>query len=169
MYSRLARSSSSFAFREIYRGYATRRILKEASSTPLTTVTRSYQSTGQLQGHSAQAEARVYEGSLDPGTINGKHLPSSMSFPPSRLSQIPSEDLPVTQIQSNQDVTGSIVASEVVGSPPAIPLYHRGTKYNREPYWKGIGRWENVTEKKFLSHSWNVSERDYPYDERTVF
>jgi lysine 2,3-aminomutase len=37
------------------------------------------------------------------------------------------------------------------------PVYYRGSKYDRVPYWQNIRRWKDVEEQKFLSYRWNVS------------
>lgn len=42
-------------------------------------------------------------------------------------------------------------------TPAAVPAYHRGSKFDRVPYWQKIPRWKDVTEKDFLSHRWGVS------------
>ncbi|PSS22823.1 hypothetical protein M430DRAFT_135122 [Amorphotheca resinae ATCC 22711] len=39
----------------------------------------------------------------------------------------------------------------------ALPIYHRGALFDREPYWQKIARWSDVSEKEFLSYRWQIS------------
>ena len=58
--------------------------------------------------------------------------------------------------------------SEVAPTAPeaarqrGVPLYHRDSKFDKEPYWQKIGRWKDVPEEQFLSHRWNVSPPSSP-------
>jgi len=48
-------------------------------------------------------------------------------------------------------------ASESVIDAATVPAYHRGSKFDRVPYWQNIGRWKDITENQFLSYRWGVS------------
>jgi lysine 2,3-aminomutase len=46
--------------------------------------------------------------------------------------------------------------SEPIIDAATIPAYHRGSKFDRVPYWQNIGRWKDITENQFLSYRWGV-------------
>lgn len=54
-------------------------------------------------------------------------------------------------------VQSSKSTSDCVRELPSVPAYHRGSKFDRVPYWQQIGRWKDVTENQFLSYRWSVS------------
>lgn len=78
-------------------------------------------------------------------TIPGVGVPISVPASPEvpAVSTLEQDALLETQDKSQNKVT--------------VPAYHRGSKYERVPYWQNIRRWNNVDEKNFFSHTWNVS------------
>ncbi|KAK2624458.1 hypothetical protein QTJ16_006408 [Diplocarpon rosae] len=56
--------------------------------------------------------------------------------------------------EANNNVGQNIQISEVA----AVPVYHRGSKFERVPYWQNISRWKDVPETQFLSYSWNTAK-----------
>ncbi len=61
------------------------------------------------------------------------------------------------RIQSRPESMAEIPTTpqHVFASMPILE-YHRGTKFDRVPYWRKISRWKDVTEKEFLSYEWSV-------------
>lgn len=56
----------------------------------------------------------------------------------------PAPEIPVENVLTSMD-------------PVTVPVYHRGSKFDRVPYWQDIPRWKEITEKQFLSYRWGVS------------
>jgi hypothetical protein len=158
MYSRLFRSASGFAIRPNTRAYATRRVINRSQSAPLPPSARQFQSIGQLQGQPALAQASDYYEELNEGgdiqatlsTPTLPHLPKSTEAP---ISEHHDSE---TRLEDGQ-FTATSMDGEALAKKAATPLYFQGSKFVREPYWQKIGRWQNVTEKEFLTHSWQVS------------
>jgi hypothetical protein len=157
MFPQLTRSAFGLTFKIAIRNYATRRVIRESSSTPLTTLTRSFQSIGNLQAQPVPTDTPIYAEPFELGVIENCNLSPQVEFPtqsilPNHLNEEPASRATLAQKQA----TPAKIVEQLATQEPAIPLYHRGTKFDREPYWQKIGRWKEVTEKEFLTHSWQV-------------
>lgn len=86
----------------------------------------------------------------------GTHY-SEIPQAPFRTAESPCKMNFAPDIQAMQRPVMEASSSEAIVSAAAIPAYHRGSKFDRVPYWQNIGRWKDVTEKQFLSYSWGVS------------
>jgi hypothetical protein len=156
MYSQLARSASGLTLRTTIRTYATRRVIRETSSNPLITPSRSFQSTGHFQGQ-VHAEVPAYSAPFDHGVIGNGDFSSTFLTSPSSVAEAITLEHPVSRPSfTPEEVTSVIDFDESVTQDPVLPLYHRGSKFDREPYWQKISRWKDVAEKEFLTHSWQV-------------
>ena len=61
---------------------------------------------------------------------------------------------------ANNDIdkfTQIMEADSVIGNSSALPAYHRGSLFDRAPYWQKIARWKDVSEAQFLKYRWSVS------------
>jgi hypothetical protein len=157
MYARLVRSASGLAVRSNTRGYATRRVINKTPSAPLPTPARQFQSIGQIQGQQALAQAsRSYEELIRVSDIRTSRSPTLQHLPNSTEAFISEHHDSQTRLEHDQ-ITTTDADSEALPQNVVTPLYFRGSKFAREPYWQKIGRWQNVTEKEFLTHSWQES------------
>ena len=153
MYPRLVRPVSCSAIKYGSWSYATRRVINVTPSVP-TPLSRSFQSVGNLQDQSAVAEARPTHLRFD-----------RRSFQNVLASVTKAQPDPVAQQSSSSDLVASATsahafektAEQSIATEHVIPLHHRGTKFDREPYWQKIPRWKDVSEKQFLTYSWQVS------------
>jgi lysine 2,3-aminomutase len=123
----------------------------------------SFQSAAKQMGQAGLARA-----------LEREYIPEELvqSFPKGVIHPPVSQKMVTTQsvenCQKNLDaakVQGSsktvIEKTSIVPEPyndlATIPAYHRGSKFERIPYWQKIGRWSDITEKQFLSYRWGVS------------
>lgn len=113
----------------------------------VTSAIRSFHAFTQCQGQPALAESRSYE--RVPAFETSEELTrSQFPSPQNRFTSMP--PLSTSKVLEPQD-------HEMRTQEEIVPLYYRGSKFDREPYWQKIGRWKDVTEEQFLSHRWNVS------------
>lgn len=80
--------------------------------------------------------------------------------PPPSLHQVQQEQ--DGMVQPSSDITNGLEEHQEAEEQSSVdhapaPVYHRGTKFDRLPYWQKIGRWKDVSEQQFLSYRWNVS------------
>jgi hypothetical protein len=106
---------------------------------------RTFQSFVQRQGQSALAEAPSYE-----------HAPVFETSEELTRSQFPTTEAPSAQPATTSKALNPDVY-KIATQKNVVPLYYRGSKFDKEPYWQKIDRWKDVTQEQFLSHRWNVS------------
>lgn len=108
--------------------------------------------------HATVQDQVVYDGNF--GVSSGLTMPDTFHsghtypVPPEKRTsrQEPLGSKPAPEAPQNMRGNDSQVSLAAV----TVPAYHRGSKFERNPYWQRIGRWKGVTETKFLSHQWNV-------------
>lgn len=161
MYSNLVRSASGLALKSNTRHYATRRVITQTPSTPLP-VTRQFQSIGQLQAQPGLSEQiQTYDHVSETGNFHPDHLRlPSQNIPETINEPLASRDQGLGTKIKNEQVTSTNEGVDTTSQNLATPLYFRGSSFDRFPYWQKIGRWKHVTEKEFLTHSWQVSFRE---------
>jgi hypothetical protein len=131
-----------------------------ASPSEATFAIRQFHSIAQLQGQALAEfprhdQARQYEstGEFTSFQSAAHQAPGVSSSRPSALDYMhDANSMPLRSI-----------SRETVEQGKAVPLYFRGSLFDKEPYWQKIGRWKDVPEEQFLSHRWNVSPTFFPY------
>jgi len=130
-----------------------------------------FRSAAQQQGQAglARASEPVY---FPEHIIQG--LPQNITHPPvtSKASaQSVDDNLQKSGAVKLQEITKPVIEttlSESAIDTATVPAYHRGSKYDRVPYWQKIGRWKDITEKQFLSYRWGVSQIHTPSQVRST-
>lgn len=130
-----------------------------------------FRSAAQQQGQAglARASEPVY---FPEHIIQG--LPQNITHPPvtSKASaQSVDDNLKKSGGVKLQEITKPVIettSSESAIDTTTVPAYHRGSKYDRVPYWQKIGRWKDITEKQFLSYRWGVSQIHTPSQVRST-
>jgi len=136
------------------RNYATRRVINDPPVTPPST--RTFKSMGQLQGQPALGETASLGGGFESGIFEN-NIPISQ-VPIRQPVQTPGFRFPEPQVPLRSSLGISTKkAAEIDLNTPSVPLYYHGNKFERVPYWQKIPRWKNVSEKDFLTYSWQAS------------
>jgi hypothetical protein len=136
--------------------FGTRRHGNRAKFSPfkLVSAPRNFQSFVQRQGQEALAASPRYEPALE--YENVEEFTRSQSPAP----QAPTSSSHSSAFTASPDLTSNVPeldVSEAATLKTTVPLYYRHSKFDKEPYWRKIGRWKDVTQEQFLSHRWNVS------------
>lgn len=130
------------------RRYATRRIIKQTPQPPLISPSRQFQSIGhQLSQPATLGESPpMFDQILESGVNEGQRPPTDV-----HTNSAYSQNLAVEE----KDPSGCSIDEGTI--KVESPLYFRGQKFDREPYWQKIPRWKDVSENDFLTYSWQVS------------
>lgn len=135
------------------------------------TQTSFFRSATQQQGQAGLA--RAPEPEYIPEHII-QDLPRSVTRPPffSETSfQDVQDSVKKDSAATLQDTTNPVTqttSTEPVLDTTTVPAYHRGSKFDRVPYWQKIGRWKDITAEKFLSYRWGVSQTYSPHQSRSI-
>jgi len=144
------------------RFHQTRAAAKVASLGFHTSPTSSFRSATQQQGQAGLARAPEREYAPEPIM---RDLPESIiqsTVTPQAPAQSVEDVLKSNGAAEGQKAPKQLVEkaqtrSESLVDPATIPAYHRGSKFERVPYWQKIRRWKSITENQFLSYRWGVS------------
>lgn len=82
-----------------------------------------------------------------------------------KIDEAQPQQLSVSQDAIEQNTTTENI-STIADHTSIVPVYHRGAKFDRVPYWRTVSRWKDVTEEKFLSYRWQVSRTQLLYHQR---
>jgi len=141
MYMRSVQSIGGVAVKSAIPSHATRRSMGSPTLTKPTTPIRSFQSIGRSKEQAEPAEASTLEKLPRQGLWE---TPLPFPMPETTVSQSLVPQTQHTQYEASQST--------------ALPIYHRGALFDREPYWQKIARWSDVSEKEFLSYRWQVRQ-----------
>jgi len=116
--------------------------------------TRSFQSTARPKGQAGLAQTP------NPGDVMG--IPYGVIRPTKMQAEFPRSPHRHSQLPSRKPVMNGILEETqdtiiVETKATSVPVYFRGSKFERVPYWTKISRWQNATEDQFLSYRWGVS------------
>ncbi len=125
---------------------------------------RSFKSAANRRGHAGLAQVPIPERPMY-GDIPSQALPNIDPCAPLRPSPSPHQTRQdYEQVVQPTNQTPAFNVEEILelnaqtgGEAVATPVYHRGSKFDRIPYWQKIGRWKDILENQFLSYRWNVS------------
>lgn len=150
MYSQLARSIIVLAISQ-----ASRTATRAPPFVVYKDFKRSFQSVGHQQGQQALAESPSHDDFLQEATP----FPGlTECLPEKNIAQDHTRSPVPASRRAIQDDHRSDAAQEMLS--PAIPLYHRSSKFERVPYWQKIPRWSGISEEQFLTYAWGVSRKN---------
>jgi hypothetical protein len=150
MYSQLARSILVLAISQ-----ASRTATRAPPFVVYTGFKKSFQSVGHQQSQQALAESPSHDDFLQETT---PFLGLTECLPEKNIAQDYTRSPVPTSRQAIQDDDRSDAVQEILS--PAIPLYHRNSKFERVPYWQKIPRWSGISEDQFLTYAWGVNHKN---------